>query len=143
MKMIVMLPPPPRGLDVNHGLGARWWKTRDVKQAHASAGVRAREAMHRAGIARGEYHPRYVHIVTFWRGAHKDYDNALASCKAYQDAIFDKLGANDREIICGASTLCHTETDAERGMVRYALFDDRSEFQFDVDEMLDRGEGEE
>lgn len=130
MMLVIDLPPVPRELDVNNGKRDGRARAGAVKMARGQARGLALRAMQKAGVKRGEFHPRFVYLVTFWRGHRVDYDNRLANVKAFQDGIFDMLGADDNEVCTGCSSVVHLDKEHARFhlSMRLMLFDDWEEF---------------
>ena len=137
MMLVVDLPPVPRELDVNNGKRDGRARAGAVKRAREQARVLALRAMQKAGVKRGVFHPRFVFLVTFWRGHRVDYDNRLANIKAYQDGVFDVLGADDNEVCTGCSSVVHLERE-QAGLhlsMRLQLFDVREEFLLAISQL--------
>ena len=107
MMLSIDLPPIPKALDVNHGRRNGLARAAAVRRARGVGRIAALDAMLRLGIRRGEFRPRFVWLVTGWRGHRVDYDNRLANVKAYQDGVFDALGVNDNEVVAGCSSVRH------------------------------------
>lgn len=130
MNLTVELPPIDRRLDVNNGNWNRMARANAVKKARALASLLTLEAMMNAGIQRGAMKPRFVLVTTNWYRHRVDYDNRLANVKAYQDGVFDALGANDKEVLAGCSALRHLPQGraCDHLTVRMQLFEDREEF---------------
>lgn len=130
MKLILELPREGEGCNPNRARCMhRFAQAADAKQARTVGRLYALQEMRRAGIAHGEFCPRVAVLVTFWRGHDIDVDNAAACIKAYQDGIFDALGANDREILAILSVKMHTEDRAKHRCKELWLFDDLTQAQ--------------
>lgn len=130
MILTVKLPPVDRRLDVNHGRANKLARASAVRKARSLAALLTVEAMVAAGVKRGQLQPRYVLLVTNWYRNRVDYDNRLANFKAYQDGIFDALGANDKDIVAGCSVLRHLPQGqaCEHLCVTAHLFEEHEEF---------------
>lgn len=130
MILSIKLPPIDRRLDVNHGKANKLARASAVRKARSLAALLTVEAMIAAGVKRGQLKPRYVLLVTNWYRNRVDYDNRLANFKAYQDGIFDALGANDKDIVAGCSVLRHLPQGqaCEHLHLTAHLFESREEF---------------
>lgn len=141
MNLTVELPPIDRRLDVNNGNWNRLARANAVKKARSLASLLTLEAMMAAGIQRGKMQPRFVLVTTNWYRHRVDYDNRLANVKAYQDGVFDAVGANDKEVIAGCSVLRHLPKGraCEHLSVSMQLFEERAEFLAALNEGLGIG----
>ena len=130
MILTIELPPVDKRLDVNHGKRNGLARASAVKKTRSMGRILALEAMQRVGLSRGQMRPRFVWLVTNWRGHRVDYDNRLANIKAFQDGIFDALGANDNEVVAGCSSVRHLPKEhADRHLtMRLMLFEYLGEF---------------
>lgn len=139
MILSVNLPPIDRRLDVNHGKANKLARASAVKKARSLAALLTVEAMVAAGVKRGQLKPRYVLLVTNWYRHRVDYDNRLANFKAYQDGIFDALGANDKEVCAGCSVLRHLPRGmaSEHLCVTAQLFEAQEEFMLALGQLGD------
>lgn len=139
MTLTIKLPPVDRRLDVNHGRANKLARASAVRKARSLAALLTVEAMIAAGVKRGQLKPRYVLLVTNWYRNRVDYDNRLANFKAYQDGIFDALGANDKDIVAGCSVLRHLPQGmaSEHLHLTAHLFESREEFVLALGEMCE------
>ena len=130
MILTIELPPVDKRLDVNHGKRNGLARASAVKRTRVAGKLLALEAMQQMGVSRGQMRPRFVWLMTNWRGHRVDYDNRLANIKAYQDGIFDALGANDNEVVAGCSSVRHLPKElADRHLtMRLMLFEYLGEF---------------
>lgn len=130
MILTIELPPVDKRLDVNHGKHNGLARASAVKKTRSMGRILALEAMQRIGLSRGQMRPRFVWLMTNWRGHKVDYDNRLANIKAFQDGIFDALGANDNEVVAGCSSVRHLPKElADRHLtMRLMLFEYLGEF---------------
>lgn len=137
MVLSVNLPPIDRRLDVNHGKANKLVRAGAVRKARSLAALLTLEAMMNAGVSRGQMKPRFVLVVTNWYRHRVDYDNRLANFKAYQDGIFDALGANDKDVCAGCSVLRHLPRGmaSEHLCVTAQLFETSEEFVKALEEM--------
>lgn len=131
MILCIDLPPIDKRLDVNAGQHNGLARAGAVKKARGLAHALTLEVMQRHGVKRGEFCPRFAWLLTYWRGHRVDYDNRLASIKAYQDGVFRALGVDDREVCSGVSTVVHLGKGEEKQHLRMILllFDKLAEFQ--------------
>lgn len=139
MNLTVELPPIDRRLDVNNGNWNRLARANAVKKARSLASLLTLEAMMNAGVKRGQMQPRFVLVVTNWYRHRVDYDNRLANVKAYQDGVFDAIGANDKEVLAGCSVLRHLPKgrSCEHLSVCMQLFETREEFMLALGQLGD------
>lgn len=131
MVLCIDLPPIDKRLDANSGQHNGLARAGAVKKARGLAHVLTLDVMRKRGIQRGEFCPRYVWLLTHWRGHRVDYDNRLASIKAYQDGVFRALGVDDREVCSGVSTVVHLDKGEEKQhlSMKLLLFESLADFQ--------------
>lgn len=141
MNLTVELPPIDRRLDVNNGNWNKLARACAVKKARSLASLLTLEAMMNAGVKRGHMKPRFVLVTTNWYRHRVDYDNRLANVKAYQDGVFDAVGANDKEVVAGCSLLRHLPKGraCDHLSVCMQLFEERAEFLAALNEGLGIG----
>lgn len=130
MFLMIELPREGEGCNPNRARCLhRFAQAADAKHARTVGRLYAQQAMRRKGVERGAFCPKVAVLVTFWRGHDIDVDNAAACIKAYQDGIFDALGANDREVLAILSAKVHTEDKAKHRCKELWLFDEADKAQ--------------
>lgn len=124
MKLEIELPREGDGCNPNTARCLhRFRQAADAKHARTVARLYTQQAMQQYGFVKGEFHPRYAVLVTWWNGHDVDVDNAAACLKAYQDGVFDALGCNDRGLLALLSVKAHANCKQMHKTKRLILLD--------------------
>ncbi len=128
MMLMIKLPREGDGCNPNRGRCLhRFRQAADAKHARTVGRLYAQQAMQDAELRPGAFTPRVALLETYWSGHDLDVDNAAACIKAYQDGIFDALGANDRELQAILSVKFHTDVKQMHRCKTLLLFDNAAE----------------
>ena len=111
-EVVVRLPKPAATLSPNSVCGTTPQGVWQMHLAHVGAVKKARKQawqLATAAHAPEGFQPREYTLVWYYKGAKRDADNCLASCKAYLDGCADAWGSNDRDWECGGIRRVHSK----------------------------------